>query len=73
MRGCRASLANGSLYMCAAKLVRTASLPFSRTFSGRCLGVEARDLVEQDPDLLGGEQAGEEEVAVAVELLELPG
>jgi len=31
MRGWRASLANGLLYMCAAKLVRTASLPFSRT------------------------------------------
>src|SRR5438067_1667606 len=35
MRGWRASLANGFEYRCAAKLVRTASLPFSRTFSGR--------------------------------------
>src|SRR6266545_7518776 len=29
MRGCRASLANGRLYRCAAKLVRTASLSFA--------------------------------------------
>ena len=35
MRGWRASRANGALYMCAAKFVRTASEPFSRTFSGR--------------------------------------
>ena len=31
IRGCLASLAKGLLYMWVAKLVRTASLPFSRT------------------------------------------
>ena len=35
MRGWRASRANGALYRCAAKLVRTTSPVFSRTFSGR--------------------------------------
>src|SRR5213078_1680915 len=37
------------------------------------LGVERRHLVGQDPDLLRREQAREEQIAVAVELLKLLG
>jgi hypothetical protein len=35
------------------------------------LGIEMRHLVEQDLDLLGGKQAREEEIAVAVKLFDL--